>query len=233
MKKISIPVITFNPARTVLCSGGQPSVVPPSSDPEQGGEDVVDPDDGGGEVVNPDEGGDDTPPEQGGESQAPSEVIVSLPYIETTYDVKSATTAAKVLYSSYFISYGIDHMLFDGEEFPSATSFKFNSVGEHTVRVVTAVAANTAYYGCSLMTKAVIPAGITRIGDQAFRSCAILRDITIPDTIKTVGNNVFDVFSDGVIRINGELTDVLRELITKYFMGCQLYVNGELTPGIL
>lgn len=209
MKKISIPVITFNPARTVLCSGGQPSVVPPSSEPEQGGEDVVDPDDGGGEV------------------------IVSLPYIETTYDVKSATTAAKVLYSSYFISYGIDHMLFDGEEYPSATSFKFNSVGEHTVRVVTAVAANTAYYGCSLMTKAVIPAGITRIGDQAFRSCAILRDITIPDTIKTVGNNVFDVFSDGVIRINGELTDVLRELITKYFMGCQLYVNGELTPGIL
>lgn len=123
--------------------------------------------------------------------------------------------------------------MFDGEEHPSATSFRFSSIGEHKVRVVTAVAGNTAYYGCTQLTKVVIPTGITRIGEQAFRSCSILRDITLPDTIVNVGTSAFDYISDGIIRINGQLTDTLRSIITKYFTGCKLYINGNLTPGIL
>ncbi|MBQ2175449.1 MAG: leucine-rich repeat protein, partial [Alphaproteobacteria bacterium] len=38
----------------------------------------------------------------------------------------------------------------------------------------------------------VIPKGVISIEEQAFSSCTALADITIPDTLESVGDGVFE-----------------------------------------
>ena len=40
--------------------------------------------------------------------------------------------------------------------------------------------------------KAVIPDGVTCIGDNAFWNCENLTNITIPDSVTSIGDNAFD-----------------------------------------
>lgn len=197
MLKISIPKITTRSGEQVTYCPGPRPVIAPAPAP--------------------------VPPSSGGGG---SQTATAFPCIKATYDVTSTTSTTKLLYSSNYISYGIDRMIIDGEEEQSVTSFRFNEKGTHAVDIYAATAGNSSFYGCTNLVSVVLPSGMTRIGNQAFSACSRLRDITLPDTITNVGTSAFDSFSDGIIRINGQLTDTLRSIITKYFVGCQLYING-------
>ena len=41
--------------------------------------------------------------------------------------------------------------------------------------------------GCSGLTSVVIPAGVTRIGSQAFYGCSGLTEVTIPAGVTSIG----------------------------------------------
>jgi hypothetical protein len=48
-------------------------------------------------------------------------------------------------------------------------------------------------YACNLpyLKMAIVPEGVTRIGDYAFGSCRYLREITLPETLQEMGEDVF------------------------------------------
>lgn len=49
-----------------------------------------------------------------------------------------------------------------------------------------------AFAGCSGLTRAVLPEGITSIGKSAFRDCGVLSDLNLPESVKTIGMWAFD-----------------------------------------
>lgn len=173
----------------------------------------------------------ETPSGAGGTSPSPDTPGTpgsssSMPVINLTYDVTTTTNTTKLMYSGNYVTYGVDSMKVDGESTTPATSYNFNSKGEHAVSIVSATIGNTAFYGCNRITKVIIPYGVTRIGSQAFDSCTSLADITIPDTIVNFGSKVFPVLSGATIRIVGQLTAQIKEILKTYFIGSILYVNG-------
>ena len=48
-----------------------------------------------------------------------------------------------------------------------------------------------AFKGCETVTKAVIPEGVTKIGDAAFMDCYQLTDVTFPDSLRFIDTNAF------------------------------------------
>ena len=162
----------------------------------------------------------DTPSTPGGSS-------TTMPVIAVTYDVTTTTSTTKLMYSGNYVTYGIDAMYVDGNPITPATSYTFKEKGEHTVSIVSATIGNTVFYGCNRITKVVIPTGITRIGTQAFDSCTALTDITLPSTITSCASKAFPVLTNATIRIVGQLTATIKEILKTYFLGCNLYVNGS------
>lgn len=57
---------------------------------------------------------------------------------------------------------------------------------------VTTEVAYDAFSGMSKLSRAVLPATVTRLGDNAFRFCAALSDFTVPPYLKHVGSNCFN-----------------------------------------
>lgn len=65
------------------------------------------------------------------------------------------------------------------------------------------------YYNGSLLVDAIIPDGITKIGDFAFSGCTTLTSITIPESVTSIGSNAFEychgltsvIIGDGVTSI--------------------------------
>jgi hypothetical protein len=49
---------------------------------------------------------------------------------------------------------------------------------------------DSAFYDCSNLTSVTIPDSVKTIGDKAFYECG-LTSVTIPDSVKTIGGNAF------------------------------------------
>ncbi len=48
-----------------------------------------------------------------------------------------------------------------------------------------------AFYGCTTLTNAVLPANVETIGDDAFYGCTNLATVTLPDALTTIGKEAF------------------------------------------
>ena len=48
-----------------------------------------------------------------------------------------------------------------------------------------------AFLGCENLEEVVIPKSVTTIGDWAFRGCQSLKDVVIPESVTTIGNMAF------------------------------------------
>jgi len=64
--------------------------------------------------------------------------------------------------------------------------------GKYVVAYRTATIAPGAFEGCKFMTAVVLYEGITKIGNRAFNSCPILKQIELPKTCATLGSEALD-----------------------------------------
>ena len=75
----------------------------------------------------------------------------------------------------------------------------------------------SAFYGCSSLTRVVIPKGVKSIGEEAFRGCSSLMSIVIPEGLVSIGENAFNGCSKlSSIDIPKEVTSIG----TNAFNGC-------------
>jgi len=63
--------------------------------------------------------------------------------------------------------------------------------GEYAIKSGTTIIAYNAFFGCSKLTKVIIPQGTQHIGDCAFCFCNNLSSISIPDSISSIGPMAF------------------------------------------
>ena len=55
---------------------------------------------------------------------------------------------------------------------------------------VTAIA-DSAFAGCTNVTRVVVPNSVTTIGERAFHHCLFLADVELPETVSTIGKAAF------------------------------------------
>ena len=74
-----------------------------------------------------------------------------------------------------------------------------------------------AYADNTTVKEIVLPEGLERIGDRAFRGCTELREIVLPSTLKTIGDGAFE----GCSRLwEAILPEGLRHIGSSAFRGC-------------
>lgn len=74
------------------------------------------------------------------------------------------------------------------------TTYTFNTTGEHTIKytfVSSDTIGDTAFRQCAQMTEVTIPNNVTSIGRFAFASCSKLRNVIIGSGVTTIGDYAF------------------------------------------
>ena len=95
---------------------------------------------------------------------------------------------------------------------PTAVSFK-----SYTVPDGTKVIGNDAFWDCKL-NSLMIPEGVKEIGDRAFYYCENLKDVTIPCSVKKIGESAFTGNSS---LESFTLSEGVEELGDCIFWGCE------------
>lgn len=136
--------------------------------------------------------------------------VTQGPYVENvivcTYNVTSTTNKTTLLYSSFsnYSTY-FSSMIIDGEEMPIATSYKFNTTGEHSVlfKIAEGVDITNLYrmfYACSALKTVDLSeldmSLVTSNSNSAgtaymFYNCTGLKSIVLPESTKYLGYYMF------------------------------------------
>ena len=91
-----------------------------------------------------------------------------------------------------------------------------------------------AFSGCTSLTNITIPDSVTSIGYRSFYNCSSLTSITIPNSVKSIGDYAFEnCKSLKTINYNGDINgwvqiDGLSDLMSYGSSDKELYINGEL-----
>lgn len=106
------------------------------------------------------------------------------------YNVTSTTEATTLVVKVENIS----SMYIDDEEVAVASSCIFEKDGEHTVKYKlkdNTTISNLTFYNCSSLTNITIPDSVTSIGYTAFYNCSSLTEITIPESVTSIEGYAF------------------------------------------
>ena len=93
------------------------------------------------------------------------------------------------------------------------------------------------YLNNQLVTDLVIPEGVTKIGDYVFEGCDYINSVTIPSSVKEIGNAFFDCSNLSAVYINNIKSWVDISFFSSYcnplYHAKNLYLNGELLTDLV
>ena len=89
--------------------------------------------------------------------------------------------------------------------------------------------AHNLYFNNELITDFVIPNGVIRINDSAFRGCSCLERISIPDSVTSIGDGAFNGCT-GLTSIT--IPDSVTSIGSYAFSGCTSLVSFRIPDGI-
>ena len=120
-------------------------------------------------------------------------------WITATYDIVDISAATKIYNSGTCI-----RMKIDGTEVTPAKEYLFDSLGEHTVKLM--FKTNSSIDGSTFrliprVTSISIPEGITELGSYGINHCSSLLSIDLPESLTSAG---YDAFS-----YNGKLKSII------------------------
>ncbi len=121
------------------------------------------------------------------------EIIIPTTVVEIE---RSAFAGCKSLlkYTAPFVGGSVDEHAYFGYVF-GATSTESNSnyvpLSLETAHLGGQTVADGAFRGCQAL-KNVILTDVTSVGDSAFYGCTMLKTVIMPDTVTSLGNNIFD-----------------------------------------
>ena len=123
-------------------------------------------------------------------------------YILATYGVTNTDTATPLIYPEALSAYA--DMEIDGAlQSSPVASYNFDTVGEHTVKFILPDLEqfdeqNGIKFGWmdtgNKLKSIVLPEGITTIPAYSFIACQSLESVTLPSTIRTIGNAAFGAY---------------------------------------
>lgn len=85
---------------------------------------------------------------------------------------------------------------------------------------------NYAFRGCENLTEAVLPQALTRIGEYAFSGCSALKEIAIPSTVRSIGSGAFA----GSALISAVIPRGVTVIEPSTFSGCE-WLEKVTIPG--
>ena len=129
------------------------------------------------------------------------------PRLIAKFNVTNVESAISILYNNSNIISAITDIEIDGVVQPNvASSYTFDTTGEHSVKYTLSDPTTIPYYyvhtqyadisygmfkDCSYLTIITIPNSVTIIGGSVFENCNNLTNITIPDSVTSIGYSAF------------------------------------------
>ena len=86
-----------------------------------------------------------------------------------------------------------------------------------------------AFSDCSSLTSVTIPEGVTRIGAWAFKNCSSLTSVTIPEGVTEIGNSAFNGCSS---LTSVTIPEGVTEIGTGAFYGCSSLTSVTISEGV-
>ena len=131
----------------------------------------------------------------GEEPEPPIPPTPTTDYILAAFDVDDTSEPTQILYYSDLVLSSISSLEIDGVEQPSVVhEYVFDTTGLHFVKynlVDNTIIVDDTFNYCERLIDISLPDTITTIGDNAFSVCSGLTSITIPNSVTTIGEGAF------------------------------------------
>ena len=112
-------------------------------------------------------------------------------HVVAKYNVTDTSNPTRILNDARDITY----MIVDGVQQPSVTTgYTFSTAGKHTVKykINSNWDGENAFDECISLTNITIPDSVTSIGQFAISNCPSLTSVTIPDSVTSIGTYAFN-----------------------------------------
>lgn len=133
----------------------------------------------------------------------------------------------------YFGDKAFDSATLDLSGVTSVPTYAFASLKFTAVKIPAALTSigNGAFANCKKLSSVVFADGsqLSGISASAFAGCSALADITLPASVKTIGNNAFEGCS---AMTEAPLTDSITSIGAYAFKGCTAIVSVKLPTGL-
>ncbi len=112
---------------------------------------------------------------------------------------------------------------------PSIYGIKVIAIGDEAFRNVEYNERSESYYGIGILKSITIPDTVKTIGEEAFEYCAFLKEVIIPDSVTSIGNRAFNycTYLEEII-----IPDSVTSIGIGAFARCNLLKNITLPSNI-